>query len=103
MQLWRAILSQCHGIRNITKIAERVRADVMEIDGWGKGASGRALSWQGKMAPPGVHDSRRGRGNKKGVTIARNAFVLLLLNSGRPCWARTSDQRIKSPLLYQLS
>ena len=25
------------------------------------------------------------------------------LNLGRPCWARTSDQRIKSPLLYQLS
>ena len=22
---------------------------------------------------------------------------------GRPCWTRTSDQRIKSPLLYHLS
>jgi hypothetical protein len=30
-------------------------------------------------------------------------FVGFLCIRGRPCWARTSDQRIKSPLLYQLS
>jgi hypothetical protein len=27
----------------------------------------------------------------------------LLILVGGPCWIRTSDQRIKSPLLYQLS
>jgi hypothetical protein len=36
--------------------------------------------------------------NKKAVTISSDRF-----NIGRPCGIRTCDQRIKSPLLYQLS
>ena len=35
---------------------------------------------------------------EKGPAIARGAFLY-----GGPCWIRTSDQLIKSQLLYQLS
>jgi hypothetical protein len=39
-----------------------------------------------------------GAQNKKGVTITRNAFIATAEFFGRPCGARTCDQRIKSPL-----
>jgi hypothetical protein len=41
--------------------------------------------------------------NKKAVTIARCCFSIHYFIRGRPCGIRTCDQRIKSPLLYQLS
>ena len=44
-----------------------------------------------------------------GLRIARSAHTAgveiscALCKIGGPCWIRTSDQRIKSPMLYQLS
>ena len=56
--------------------------------------------------PPGAGTDVRS-GNEAGAAVTENKNASLKAgvsaDSGRPCWARTSDQRIKSPLLYQLS
>ena len=48
----------------------------------------------------GPMTGRTRSGKKNSQTLEPGYFPE---SPGRPCWARTSDQRIKSPLLYQLS
>jgi hypothetical protein len=48
------------------------------------------------------HCAMGANGKRKAKSpVLRPGFLLVFL--GRPCGIRTCDQRIKSPLLYQLS
>ena len=55
------------------------------------------------LEPVSVTNEKEKTRDTAGFFGTAGAITVLVGIGGGPCWIRTSDQRIKSPLLYQLS